>query len=66
LIAGTNGWPMGAVASADKQEILFADIDLTSARSAPIWNNLNDLHRDRRTDLFDQMLGYTQHPALPR
>lgn len=66
LIAGTNGWPIGVVASADQQEILFADIDLTRARSAPIWNDLNDLHRDRRTDLYDQMLGYTQHPCLPR
>ena len=66
LIAGTNGWPIGAVASADQQEILFADIDLTSSRSAPIWNSLNDLHRDRRTDLYDPMLGYLQHPCLPR
>lgn len=66
LIAGTHGWPLGAVASADQQEILFADIDLTSARSAPIWNNLNDLHRDRRADLYDQMLGYRQHSCLPR
>ncbi|MBZ9780653.1 nitrilase family protein [Pseudomonas sp. REP124] len=66
LIAGTNGWPIGAVASADQQEILFADIDLTSSRSAPIWNALNDLHRDRRTDLYDPMLGYTHHPRLPR
>jgi predicted amidohydrolase len=66
LIAGTNGWPISAVASADQQEILFADIDLTSSRSAAIWNNLNDLHRDRRADLYDQMLGYTQHPSLPR
>lgn len=66
LIAGTNGWPIGKVASANHQEILFAYIDLTSARSAPIWNSLNDLHRDRRDDLYDQMLGYCQHPALPR
>jgi hypothetical protein len=27
---------------------------------------LNDLHRDRRADLYDQMLGYTQHSPLPR
>jgi predicted amidohydrolase len=66
LIAGTNGWPIGSVASADAQEILFADVDLTSSRSAPIWNNLNDLHHDRRADLYDQMLGYTQHSCLPR
>ncbi|MDR9754091.1 nitrilase family protein [Pseudomonas sp. SZMC_28357] len=66
LIAGTNGWPIGKVASADQQEILFADIDLTSARSAPIWNSLNDLHRDRRSDLYDTMLGYRLHSCLPR
>ncbi|WP_395593168.1 nitrilase family protein [Pseudomonas sp. B26140] len=66
LIAGTNGWPIGRVASADQQEILYADIDLTSARSAPIWNDLNDLHRDRRCDVYDRMLGYTQHPCLAR
>lgn len=66
LIAGTNGWPIGKVASANRQEILFADIDLSNARSAPIWNSLNDLQRDRRVDLYDQMLGYMQHRALPR
>jgi len=66
LITGTNGWPIGQVASPDEQTILYADIDLSTARSAPIWNALNDLHRDRRTDLYDQMLGYCQHPCLPR
>ncbi|MBD8195202.1 nitrilase family protein [Pseudomonas fluorescens] len=66
LVAGTNGWPIGKVASADQQEVLFADVDLSRARSAPIWNNLNDLQRDRRADLYDQMLGYTRHHALPR
>ena len=66
LIAGTNGWPIGKIASSDEQAILYADIDLCSARSAPIWNDLNDLHRDRRTDLYDAMLGYCDHPRLPR
>ena len=66
LIAGTNGWPIGEIAPADTQTILYADIDLASARSAPIWNNLNDLHRDRRTDVYDEMLGYCYHPCFPR
>ncbi|AMO77310.1 nitrilase family protein [Pseudomonas citronellolis] len=66
LIAGTNGWPIGEVAPADKEVILYADVDLSSARSAPIWNNLNDLLRDRRVDLYDAMLGYTGHRAFPR
>lgn len=66
LIAGTNGWPIGKIASADEQTILYADIDLSTARSAPIWNNLNDLLRDRRTDVYDELLGYCHHPRLPR
>jgi hypothetical protein len=41
-------------------------IDLAAARVAPIWNQLNDLHRDRRTDLYDQMLGYRGGKPLPR
>ncbi|MGF6097826.1 nitrilase family protein [Pseudomonas sp. 18175] len=66
LIAGTNGWPIGKVASPSEQTILYADIDLSTARSAPIWNELNDLQRDRRVDLYDGMLGYLHHPCLPR
>ena len=66
LIAGTNGWPIGEVAPADKQIILYADIDLSTARSAPIWNNLNDLLRDRRVDVYDEMLGYGHHFRFPR
>jgi hypothetical protein len=27
---------------------------------------LNDLHRDRRTDLYDQLLGFKGAQALPR
>lgn len=66
LIAGTNGWPIGEVANAEEECILYADVDLVSARSAPIWNSLNDLPRDRRTDLYDATLGYRLHPAMPR
>jgi predicted amidohydrolase len=66
LIAGTNGWPIGEVAPSEGETIVCADIDLVSARSAPIWNSLNDLPRDRRTDLYDSMLGYTGHSAFPR
>ena len=66
LIAGTNGWPIGTVAPSDEQVIIYADIDLSAARSAPIWNSLNDLYRDRRVDVYEQMLGYLHHPSLPR
>lgn len=66
LIASTQGWPLGKVAGSEEEIILQADIDLVSARSAPIWNSLNDLPRDRRADLYDPMLGYRQHPMMPR
>ncbi len=66
LIAGTNGWPIDRIAGPDEDTIVYADIDVVQSRTAPIWNQLNDLHRDRRTDLYDQMLGYRGADALPR
>jgi predicted amidohydrolase len=66
LIAGTNGWPVGRIAGPDEDTILYADIDVVQARTAPIWNKLNDLQRDRRTDLYDQLLGFKGAQALPR
>lgn len=66
LIAGTNGWPIGRIAGPNEDTILYADIDVVQARTAPIWNQLNDLQRDRRTDLYDQLLGFKGAPALPR
>jgi predicted amidohydrolase len=66
LIAGTSGWPIDRIAGPDEDTILYADVDLVAARTAPIWNQLNDLHRDRRTDLYDQMLGYRGVAPLPR
>jgi predicted amidohydrolase len=66
LIAGTNGWPIGRIAGPDEDTILYADIDVVQARTAPIWNQLNDLMRDRRTDLYDQLLGFRGASAFPR
>ncbi len=66
VIAGTNGWPLGPVGGPEEETILIADLDLSAARSAPVWNELNDLLRDRRTDLYDDMLGYRLNSALPR
>ncbi|HVV08429.1 nitrilase family protein [Amycolatopsis sp.] len=66
LIAGTNGWPIDRIAGPDEDTILYADVDLVQSRTAPIWNQLNDLHRDRRTDLYDQLLGYRGSQPLPR
>lgn len=66
LITGTNGWPIAGIADTQHETILYADIDLVSARGAPIWNKHNDLIRDRRTDIYDELLGYTHHHKFPR
>lgn len=58
LITSLNGWPIGDVASATEETILYADIDVVGGRSAVVWNSLNDLPRDRRVDLYDSLLGY--------
>lgn len=58
VIAGANGWPIGRVAGAEEETILYADLDVVASRSAVIWNELNDLPRDRRIDLYDPLLGY--------
>lgn len=66
LITALNGWPIGRVASAEDEEILYADIDVVGGRSAVMWTDLNDLPRDRRTDLYDETLGYWSGQPHPR
>jgi predicted amidohydrolase len=66
LIAGTNGWPIGRIAGPEEDTIIYAEIDVVQSRRAPIWNQLNDLHRDRRVDLYDQLVGYRGGTPLPR
>jgi predicted amidohydrolase len=39
LIAATNGWPIGRIAGPDEDTILYADLDIVQARTAPIWNH---------------------------
>ncbi|MCD5420262.1 nitrilase family protein [Rhodococcus pyridinivorans] len=59
LITGVNGWPIGGIADAQADTVLYADLDIVASRAAVVWSNLNDLSRDRRTDLYDPLLGYT-------
>lgn len=66
LITGTNGWPIGRIAPPEEETIIYGDLDVVASRSALIWNDLNDLARDRRTDLYDPLLGYRGGEVLPR
>jgi predicted amidohydrolase len=57
LIVGHTGWPVAGPASRDKEEILIADVALGEARRARNWNAFNQVLRDRRSDLYGEMLG---------
>jgi predicted amidohydrolase len=57
LIVSHTGWPLAGPASADCEEMIFADVNLADARRKRTLNEFNQLLRDRRTDVYDEMLG---------
>ena len=57
LIVGCSGWPMGGPASPDREELVIADCNLADARRKRNWNEYNQVLRDRRGDLYGEMLG---------
>ena len=57
LIASYTGWPIAGPASSDREEILYAEANLADARRKRNWNEYNQVLRDRRTDVYDEMLG---------
>jgi predicted amidohydrolase len=63
VIVGCTGWPVAGPASRDDEEVLLAEVDLGSARRARNWNAFNQVLRDRRTDVYDEMLGSNDRPG---
>lgn len=63
LIVSYTGWPVAGPASPDKQEILYAEVNLADARRRRNWTEYNQVLRDRRTDLYDEMLGADDMPG---
>jgi len=57
LIVSYTGWPIGGPASPDKEEIIYADVNLADARRKRNWNEYNQVLRDRRVDVYGEMLG---------
>lgn len=57
VIVSYTGWPIGGPASPDAEEIIYADANLADARRKRNWNEYNQVLRDRRTDVYDEMLG---------
>ena len=62
LIVGCTGWPMAGPASATAEETIFADVNLADARRKRNWNAFNQVLRDRRTDVYAEMLGAEVKP----
>jgi predicted amidohydrolase len=63
LIVAQTGWPVAGPASYDKEEVLVAEINLADARRKRNWNDFNQVLRDRRVDVYDQMLGADVKPS---
>ncbi len=63
LIVGSQGWTAAGPASADQEEVLVAPVDLAASRRARQLNAFNHVLRDRRRDLYDELLGATDAPG---
>jgi N-carbamoylputrescine amidase len=57
LIVSHTGFPLAGPASKTEEEIIYADLNLSDARRKRVLNNFNQPLRDRRIDLYDEMLG---------
>jgi len=57
IIVSHTGWPIGGPASPDREEIVSAEVNLADARRGRNWNEYNQVLRDRRIDVYDEMLG---------
>jgi predicted amidohydrolase len=62
LIVGSQGWTAAGPASFDQEEVLVAPVDLAASRRARQLNAFNHVLRDRRCDLYDELLGATDAP----
>ena len=63
LIVSYTGWPVAGPASRDSEEIILAEIDLGEARRKRNWNAFNQVLRDRRADVYNEMLGSGAKPC---
>lgn len=63
IIVSHTGWPLAGPASLDREEIILADMNLADARRKRTLNDFNQLLRDRRIDVYDEMLGAHVKPG---
>ena len=63
LIVNHTGWPLAGPASLDREEMIVAEVDLADARRNRPLTAFNERLRDRRTDLYAEMLGASAPPG---
>jgi N-carbamoylputrescine amidase len=63
LIVSYTGWPIGGPASPEREEIVYAEANLADARRKRNWNEYNQVLRDRRSDVYSEMLGADARPG---
>lgn len=63
LVVSCTGWPVAGPASATMEEIIYAEVNLADARRKRNWNEYNQVLRDRRRDVYDEMLGSGAKPG---
>ncbi len=57
VIVSPTGWFAAGPASRDREEIICARVNLSDARRKRNWNAFNQVLRDRRIDVYGEMLG---------
>jgi N-carbamoylputrescine amidase len=63
VIVGHAGWPLAGPASRDGEEILAATIDVAAIRNSRTWNGFNGVLKDRRTDVYGDVLETAEQPV---
>lgn len=63
LIVSHEGWPVAGPAGRDETRILLAEVNLADARRKRTLNAFNQVMRDRRDDIYDEMLGADARPG---
>jgi len=56
IIVGSDGWPLAGPASADRPEVLFADVDLDDVERSRQRTPRNHLFEDRRPDAYNAVV----------
>ena len=62
VIAAHTGWLAAGPASQDGEEIIMAGCNLSDARRKRTLNEFNQVMRDRRKDVYGEMLGASAIP----